>query len=88
MSKPRKDLLPFQLVFCRKFYIISLQLATCIKIKTVFFPWFEKESCSEEAMSHSWVLGFHHRGHKGILPLEIASDLQQDKLHVSCPIYL
>lgn len=36
-------------------------------------------------MSHSWVLGFHHRGQKGILPLEIASDLQQDKLYVFLP---
>lgn len=36
-------------------------------------------------MSHSWVLGFHRRGHKGILPLEIASDLQQDKLYVFLP---
>lgn len=36
-------------------------------------------------MSHSWVLGFHHRGHKRILALEIASDLQQDKLYVFLP---
>lgn len=36
-------------------------------------------------MSHSWVLGFHRRDHKGILPLEIASDLQQEKLYVFLP---
>lgn len=36
-------------------------------------------------MSHSWVLGLHHRDHEGILPLEIASDLQQDTMYVFLP---
>lgn len=35
-------------------------------------------------MSHSWVLGLHHRNHKGIL-LEIASHLQQDMVYIFLP---
>lgn len=35
-------------------------------------------------MLHSWMLGLHHRDHKGIL-LEIASDLQQDMIYVFLP---
>lgn len=53
-------------------------------MKTIFFH-LKQETWSEKAMSHSWVLGFHRRDHKGILPLEIASDLQQEKLYVFLP---
>lgn len=50
----------------------------------------KQESWSEEAVSHPWVLALHHRDHKGILPLKITSDLQQDGVSfsmVSCPVY-
>lgn len=36
-------------------------------------------------MTRSWVLGLDYRDHKGILSLEIASDLQQDTMYVFLP---